>query len=204
MKINNECPQCGANSNSENSSKCEYCGSLYVFQSLSDFATAPDLDFGKALQFFRKSATASDGDDDSKFQIKTSLGLCYLKQKAFPLALSQFSKLIDEFPEQPKPYIYKVLAMLAGKKPRISSMKVIQEINGMLNMAHVLGETNGQALALLAVIEYDYYERNGLKLQNPSPFELIENAREEGMSFDELLASIDLIGLREEDVEELV
>ena len=74
----------------------------------------------------------------------------------------------------------------------------------MLNMAHVLGETNGQALALLAVIEYDYYERNGLKLQNPSPFELIENAREEGMSFDELLASIDLIGLREEDVEELV
>lgn len=203
MNVINECPRCGA-ANQIATSNCEYCGSAFVFRSLSDFATAPDLDFGKALQFFRRQSGQSGLDDEGKFDVRLALGLCFLKQRAFPLALSHFAKMVDEYPDQPKPYVYQALAMLGGKKPRISTLKVIRDIGGILGMAGVVGDGGGQAHALQAVIEYDYYGRNGLKFPDPSPFELIQTARGEGMSLDELLASIELVGLIEEEVEELI
>lgn len=198
-----QCPQCGA-TNASASARCEYCDSPFFFAELRDFPSGPDIDLAKALQFFRNYKSADAADDETRLAVRQSLGLCYLKQRAFPLALNHFSKMIDEFPHLGKPYVYKVLAMLGGKKPRTLTLKTVREIIGILNLAHMLDGTNGQALAQLAVIEYDYYKRNGLRFPEPSPFELIATARSEGMSFDELLASIELIGLSEDDVQELI
>lgn len=199
-----ECPCCGA-AGSVEARQCKYCGSPFVFQSLKDFKESPSLDFKKAANLFRKAAQNKESvDEDGAFSIRVSLGLCYLKQKAYPLAIQCFSRLIDESPEQPQPYIYKSLAMLAGKKPRSSNLKIIQEIGGLLGVAQTLGASNGQAAAMQAVIEFDYFGMNGLRFPSPTPAELISNARNDGMDIDELLASAEIIGLRENDISNLI
>ena len=196
-----ECPQCGA-AGSQGQKKCIYCGCFIIFSKLTDIQTDGSFDFTKASLFLKKNK--SNEQDYSEFDVEFSIGLLYLKQKAFPLALSQFSKLIDKFPDEPNPYLYKAASMTEGKKPRILNLARIKEMSGLFNLAKTLSQDPGIIYALQSIIEYDYFVKNSLKPFDPSPIDQMNEARKIGFDFDELMEFLTLINLKEGDVKEVL
>lgn len=190
------CPNCGAPNNFEQQ-KCAHCGSPKVFQLLSEFNTLPSLDFNKVIAHFKAKSNEVDKATDL-YLVRLSLGLCYLKQKLFPLSNTQISKLIDDHPEKSILYVYKSLIILNGKRPRTSNYKTIQEVQGLLDMAFMLDDSNGLPLALKAIVEYDYFQGNGLKIPVPTPSEQMILAKKQTLNTNELNELIENVGLNAE------
>lgn len=193
MLNSSRCPNCGATNNFE-LPKCQHCGSPKVFKLLSEFNTLSNIDFSKVVAHFKGKSNEAENTIDS-YSVRLSLGLCYLKQKLFPLANIQISKLIEDHSEQSVLYIYKSLITLNGKRPRTSNYKIIQEVQGLLNMAHILDDNHGLPLALKAIVEYDYFHGNGLKTPTPTPSELMILAKTQNLNTNELNELIENIGL---------
>jgi hypothetical protein len=67
------------------------------------------------------------------------------------------------------------LASLGGKQPRVLPLARIREIESYLEAAVHSGACP-EASLLWAIIKYDYYRANGLRVPPPSIEELLENA----------------------------
>jgi hypothetical protein len=82
------------------------------------------------------------------------------------------------------------LARLARRRPNALRREEIQQLESLL--AGGTGDrTSSHSLLLLALVRYDYYERNGLRVPPPSPVELVGTASELPVDTDRLHEMVD-------------
>ena len=65
-------------------------------------------------------------------------------------------------------------------------------------MAFMLDDSNGLPLALKAIVEYDYFQGNGLKIPVPTPSEQMILAKKQTLNTNELNELIENVGLSAE------
>lgn len=82
------------------------------------------------------------------------------------------------------------LARLARQRPNTLRRDEIQRIESLLTTG-TSDRTSAHSLLLLALVRYDYYERNGLRMPPPSPAELVSTASELPVDTDRLREIID-------------
>lgn len=167
-----ECPQCGASVNLS-LKHCEYCGSKFIVSNLSYLEGFNREGIDKYLRHYKKLHRSHQDDAE----VNISLGLCYLNLGLFDLAKKHFETVIDFNPEYSDSYYFMVLSMMKKRKPMNLKLKEVKTIEEYLNAAILLDDQNAKYYYLLAIIKYEYYYKNGLKMVDWTFEELIEKGK---------------------------
>jgi tetratricopeptide (TPR) repeat protein len=122
-------------------------------------------------------------DFPDKAQVHLALGLSYLDLRLYDQALASLKQALGKGSQEAGLYFYIALASLGGKQPRVLPLARIKEIESYLDAAIRSGADAGAAARLLwAIIKYDYYRANGLRVPPPSIEDLLEEARRDTSS----------------------
>ena len=97
-----------------------------------------------------------------------ALGICYLEQGLFELASKRFEALAERVPDNPDLYYYAALALTGGKRPGLLPMAKVKKMEEYLCAARGLDPTRIHVLVFLAMIKFDYYLKNGLRVLPPT------------------------------------
>jgi len=111
-----------------------------------------------------------------KAQLHFALGLSYLDLRLYDHALVSLKQALGKGSREASLYFYIALASLGGKQPRVLAFTRIKEIESYLEAAVRSEPDNPEALFLWAIIKYDYYLANGLRVSPPSIQELLDAA----------------------------
>ena len=147
----------------------------------------------KYVTKYKEKVKANPSDGKAVY----TLGLFYLRLKLYDFALTNFKKAIDLMPEEADPYYYYALTLVKGKRPKILNHKDVNQIEEFLNTAIQLDD-KANFYYLAAIINYDYYAANGLRIPTPNYNELIKNAKTAKSDPDEIKILLDNIILRDE------
>jgi hypothetical protein len=120
-------------------------------------------------------------DFPDKAQIHFALGLSYLDLRLYDQALTSLKQALGKGSKEAGLYFYIALASLGGKQPRVLTFTRIKEIESYLDAA-VRSGAGPEAAILWAIIKYDYYRSNGLRVPPPSIEELLEVTRSRSSS----------------------
>ena len=104
-----------------------------------------------------------------------SLGLFYMNLKLYDLATKNFYSAAELNPKEPEIYYYLALSLIKGRRPMSLMLNEIKEIEKYINTSIRLGDKS-KYYYLAAVINYDYYFKNGMKIPRPNYEELINSA----------------------------
>ncbi len=166
-----ECPQCGAPT-SPSAKCCEYCKAEFFVTSLAYLSNFEESAVKKYLQAYKKMAISNPDDIEGHM----GLALCYLQTKCYPLALKEFQKIVDDFPDVALAYYYECLAMIGGRRIKILPLKDIKMIETLLDTAIQIDNDNGIYKLLLGIVRYDYFVLNNMKINGSTPNDLIQEA----------------------------
>lgn len=109
------------------------------------------------------------------------LGLQYLDEEDYELARSAFEKSLERALAEPELYYYAALAQLAGRRPKRLNKPEADAIARRLRQA-IRGKSAGHARLLYAFFKKDFYLLNGLRLDRPTPDELLRDVASSGIS----------------------
>jgi tetratricopeptide (TPR) repeat protein len=119
-------------------------------------------------------------------QVHFALGLSYLDLRLYDQALASLKQALGKGSREAGLYYYISLASLGGKRPRGQSFAKIKEIETYLEASIRTDNGHAQAMVLWAIVKYDYYLANGLKVSPPRISELLNRARGCIKSHDEI------------------
>lgn len=164
------CKGCGANLSPENTT-CNYCFSENIIKANENPFNLEQKLAKQYASYFKAKVQSDPTDGTALF----SLGLFHLHLKLYDLAIKSFQKAVELNPEEPEIHYYLALAMIKGRRPKTIPFKEIKEIEQYNNAAIQLGD-KAKYYYLSAIINYDFYAGNGMKVPQPDYHELLNSA----------------------------
>ncbi len=165
------CPQCGAPIKA-GANKCEYCGAEFFVTSLTYLNKYNKEGVNKYIRYYKD--LLEDNPDNGK--ANCGMGVCYLDLKLYDFAIRYFTKAIEQIPSFSDLYYYYALALFKGRKPRTLTLTEVRKIEEYLNAAIQIDNTKAKYYYLLAFVKYDFYMKNGLRVNPPTFKELVDQA----------------------------
>lgn len=105
-----------------------------------------------------------------------ALGLHYLDLGMYADAITSLSTAHQRAPQDANALYYLALAHIGGKRPRILAWSDVRTIETYLSAAVRIGPQQAHYLYLWALLKYDYYLGNGLRVTPPPIEELLADA----------------------------
>jgi tetratricopeptide (TPR) repeat protein len=165
-----QCNGCGANISPDNTT-CIYCGSENIVVSSNHPLIVEEKQAKKITNYFKAKVKEDPTDGESLF----ALGMFYLNLKLYDLAIKNFESAITYIPNEADAYYYYALSLIRGKRPKSMNLKDIRKIEEYLNTAIQLDD-KANYYYLAAIINYDYYAGNGMRIPKPDYNELLSEA----------------------------
>ena len=132
-----------------------------------------------------------------------SLGLSYLRLNLYDYSIRYFKRSIDLTPENPECYYYYALSLIKGRRPKVLRLNEIRKIQELINTS-IQMDNKSKYYYLSAIINYDYYASNGLKVPEPNYNQLISSACNAMYEKKEIMIMLDNIILRDEHFKSLI
>ena len=189
------CPQCGAPVKMR-SNKCEYCEAEFLITSLAYMDKFDKAAINKYVNHYKQ--LLRDNPDDG--ELNCAMGICYLDLGLYDLAIKYFAKAVEEMPDNGDSYYYYALALLRGKRPKISTLAEIRKIEENLNAAIKIDDTKSEYYYLWALIKHDFYTCNGLAVKAPTVEDLIGEARSRPYDDTEIRKMLQRIQIGDQDL----
>jgi hypothetical protein len=114
-------------------------------------------------------------DHPEKAQYHFALGLSYLDQSLYDLSAASLQRALGKTTHEADILYYLALALIGGRRPRTLKLAKVRQLESYLTAAIGL-EEKPQYKLLLAVIKYDYYACNGLRVPPPAVDQLLSEA----------------------------
>jgi len=175
------CASCGA-SLSPKDMKCEFCDNENIIKK--------ELSTNKLSAILSKQYLSNDALQLDNF-IKA---LLHLNLKNYSIAQKLLEKEIEKNPANADAYFYCSITIMSGSRIRALPYSGIKKIVECLFTAIQL-EENAKFYFLLAIVNYDFFDGNGMLLPVPNYITLLEKTVELKLERDdfEFLQSINLI-----------
>jgi tetratricopeptide (TPR) repeat protein len=110
-------------------------------------------------------------------QYHFALGLSYLDQRLYGLSVTHLRRALGKTARESELLYSIALAQIEGKRPRVLKLSTIREIEKYLEAAIRLEPSRPHYKLLLAIVKYDYYVCNGLRVPPPEVDQLLRDAR---------------------------
>ena len=192
------CKGCGANLSPENTT-CNYCFSENIVKANENPFNLGQMLAKQYANYFKVKVQSNPLDVNAFF----SLGLLSLNLKLYDLAIKNFQKAVELNPEEPEIHYFLALSMIKGRRPKTIPFKEIKEIEQFINSALQLGD-KAKYYFLAAIINFDFYASNGMKVPQPDYNELFYNARYAEAEPIENKILLDNVIIREEKLIEIL
>ncbi len=192
------CKGCGANLSPENTT-CNYCFSENIVKANENPFNLGQMLAKQYANYFKVKVQSNPLDGNAIF----SLGLLSLNLKLYDLAIKNFQKAVELNPEEPEIHYFLALSMIKGRRPKTIPFKEIKEIEQFINSALQLGY-KAKYYYLAAIINFDFYASNGMKVPQPDYNELFYNARYAEAEPIENKILLDNVIIREEKLIEIL
>ena len=187
-----KCQQCGDSYEADklvNGEICPTCDKPYQIKNYKTVAKMPPPQINKYITTIQTQLAENPKDK----QLNGSLGICFLMLKLHDKAFPFFDKAMEDNFSDPNPYYYAAVCLLKGKKAFLAMRPEIDKIMNYLDAAISL-EPQPVFYYFQAYIKNDYFERKHLS-SKPDSQELLETARQNGLSDDEIAAFYELLGV---------
>lgn len=166
------CSSCGA-SLSPKAMKCEFCNNVnIVTKQTSAFKLNPSL----SKQYLASEQLSKDFFNS---------GLLHINLKNYEIAKKLLQKEIENNPTNANAYYYCAISIINGKRIKSLGYSDIKMIVQLLNSAMQL-EDNAKFFFLSAIINYDFFEGNGMIVPEPNYINLLENTLELKLENDDI------------------
>lgn len=152
----------------------------------------PDaLSFRKYIDLLKQTLVAHPEDEFARL----ALAMTHARLGLHDLARQSAQEMVDRHPSNADGYVYLALAALRGKRPRVSTMNVVRDVEALISASATLDPERGDFDVILAAIKFDYYVSHGLKIPQPTPQELLSTARQKQIDRIECLRVLQLAGI---------
>lgn len=175
------CPQCGAPAKL-NINKCEYCDAEFIITSLAHLDKFDKAGINKYINNYKQLLK----NDPNNGEYNCAMGICYLDLKLYDLAIKYFAIAIEQIPDNGDAYYYYALALLKGRRPKVLTLKEVQLIESYLGAAMQIDSNKSRYYYLWALIKYDFYIANGLRVNPPTFEELISEGNSKPFEKEEI------------------
>jgi tetratricopeptide (TPR) repeat protein len=105
-------------------------------------------------------------------------GVQLVRVGAYKQAINILTDVIKITPLVPTAYYYLALALLEGKRPKVSIRPTIESIERNLETACQLNSDQAHYYYLWALVKYDFYFLNGFMIRPPSIKDLLQVGRQ--------------------------
>ncbi len=119
-------------------------------------------------------------------QYHFALGLSYLDRKLYDLSTAALQRALGKTSHEANLLYYLALSNIAGRRPRTLRLSEIRKLESYLESAIKLAGEHAHFRVLLAIVKYDYYVGNGLRMPGSSFEELIKDALTGGIAGEEI------------------
>lgn len=158
------CVSCGA-SLSPKAMKCEFCDSENVISKI----TSPfRLNSALTKQYLNSEQIISD---------KVNTALLHLNLKNYEIAKKLLELEIENNPINADAYFYCAICFINGKRIKSLAFSDIKKITQYINSAMQIKD-DAKYYFFSAIINYDFFEGNGMLLPEPNYYILLEKFRE--------------------------
>ena len=185
-----KCPTCGQPL-SMDMKECPSCMGPVVITSFHSIQSFPPLKLNKYAAEY-KSALREDPSNTA-----LNLSVAMFKLKLYSNALPFFEKAIVDNFDNSEAYFYAAVCLLQGKKPFVTLRPTIDKILEYCNAA-VMIEPRGIYYYFMAYVKYDYFARKYFRT-SPSYTELLQTARQAGVSHYDIGLLFDILGVEQPD-----
>lgn len=189
------CPQCGAPVKLS-VNKCEYCEAEFIVISLAYLDKFDKTGINKYINHYKQLLK----DNPENGELNLAMGICYLDLVVYDLATKFFSKAIEQIPDYGDAYYYYALALIKGRKPKVLTLTEVKKIEEYVNAAIQIDNTKSKYYYLWALIKYDFYIKNGLKMRPPTLEELIEESNSKEYDRQEIDKMLQRIPVKDEEI----
>lgn len=166
------CSSCGA-SLSPNAMKCEFCDNVNVIvKETSPFKLNSIL----SKQYLNRTELKKDIFNSA---------LLHLNLKNYLIATKLLEQEIENNPINACAYYYCALSLTNGKRIKSLAFSTIKKINSYLNSAMELQE-DAKFYFLAAIINYAFFQENGMILPEPNYSFLLEKTKEFNLENEDL------------------
>jgi tetratricopeptide (TPR) repeat protein len=148
------------------------------------------------MKSYQEMLNRDPEDGESCFR----LAMCYLHVRIFEKASEYFQRAAQLLLNDSDAYYYFGLSLLSGRRPKTLSLKEVRFIEENLNIAMDLDDNQGKYYYLAAILKYDYYLENGLRIDSPSPDDLFIIAKQKKHDQGEIERLLNSITLRDEEL----
>jgi tetratricopeptide (TPR) repeat protein len=121
-----------------------------------------------------------------KAQYHVALGLSYLDRGLYDLAFASLERALGKTSKDASVLYYLALARIAGRRPRTLKLAAVQEIERLLAAATLSDRAPAHYKLLLAIVKFDYYACNGLRIPPPSVDQLLRESMQGEVSSREI------------------
>ena len=166
------CTSCGA-SLSPKAMRCDFCDNLNIITKESSPL--------KLNPLLSKQYLGSDELSKDLF----NSALLHINLKNYEIAKKLLEKEIENNPMNADAYYYSAISIINGKRIKSLGYSDIKMIVQILNSAMQLGD-NAKYYLLSAIINYDFFEGNGMIVPEPNYFTLLENTLELKLENDDV------------------
>lgn len=166
------CASCGS-SLSPKAMKCEFCDNLNIITKESNPLKLNPL---LSKQYLANEQLSKDFFNS---------GLLHINLKNYEIAKKLLEKEIENNPVNADAYYYYAISIINGKRIKSLGYSDIKMIVQLLNSAMQL-EDNAKFYFLLAIINYDFFEGNGMIVPEPNYSSLLEKTIELKLENDDV------------------
>lgn len=166
------CGSCGA-SLPPKSMKCDYCDNINV---VNRTTTPFKLNATLSKQYLNSGQLSND---------KLNSALLHLNLKNYEIAKKLLEQEIENNPTNADAYFYSAICFINGKRIKSLAFSDIKKISQYIDSAIQINEV-AKFYFLSALINYDFYEGNGLILPEPNYYILLEKLKELKLEDDDL------------------
>jgi len=167
----NDCPKCGAPVDSQNTKKCSYCGVVFVVEKTSQLAG-----FDKSLIAKFKSMYAPSNDCGSAIEDVIGLAVCHMAIGNYSIAKSLLERTVVDHPLYCRAYYLLALSIIGNRKIKNLTLKEVKEVERLILVAVDLNEMP-EYWMLLAIVRYQYYRCNGLRVPAPDEDHILSGVK---------------------------
>lgn len=180
-----ECPNCGKafDQQSLRRGQCRACATAIVVTSLSYLERYDQPVVKKYILHYTRVLRERADDPDALL----ALALCYMRLNLFGPCDGYLKKMLEHHPAEAGGYYYSAIALLRGKRPRLTTMDGIRNMLSLLDTAAELDPGNGRYEICKAIVVYDYYVTNGMRVPEPAPGTLLQSASEKTIDGPEVV-----------------
>ena len=193
------CPQCGAPVKLA-SNRCEYCSAEFLVTSLAYLDKFDKTGINKYVTQYKQMLK----DDPDNGEVNLAMGICYLDLGLFDLATKFFAKAIEQIPDSADVYYYQALAQMKGKRPKVLTLTEIRKVEEYLNAATQLDNTKAKFYSLWALIKYDFYLKNGMRINPPTLEDLVAELATKQVERDEVSKMLKRVPVNDAEILSLI